>query len=69
MPLLENSASHASGVPKQIKDAMQYADEVMASPPRESREINDYCLQWSQEANVNSGIASDICRSISQPTT
>lgn len=31
----------------------------MASPPKEAREINDYCLKWSQEAHLNAGILPD----------
>ena len=68
MPLLEDDTSHAAHNSKLLENVQFNNDSVMASPPRESREINDYCLQWSHEATLNSGMASDAYRNVPPPT-
>eukprot|EP00795_Rhopilema_esculentum_P014639 gene14639-5725_t len=68
MPCLNNDDGHVNEASRLIKDAHITNDHTMASPPKESREISDYCLEWSHEAHMNAGVAPEQNRHTSQPT-
>lgn len=59
LPFLDNDISSVTETTRILQERPTSIDSAMASPPREAREINDYCLQWSQQTLLNSAVTPD----------
>ena len=74
MPLLESDASFVDKeLQPQVSEASEAQqfnlDSAMASPPRESRELNEYLLKWSNETKLLAPVDTSKCKSVSEPST
>ena len=59
LPFLDDDISPVTETTRILQERPSSIDSAMASPPREAREINDYCLQWSQQTLLNSAVTPD----------